>query len=95
MEHKRLLPTKNHIRSNRPREDWHLTKDEWEAVNRFGDTDRPGLMPCVFMDNLKWQPVPGTPYSHGKPGQKARDNDYLYICVRNNLWKRAPMEDSF
>ena len=32
--------------------------------------------------------VPIYPYSNGIQGQLAFDNEYFYICVQNNIWKR-------
>ena len=33
--------------------------------------------------------VPSSPTDNGKKGQIAYDNDYVYICVANNTWKRS------
>lgn len=95
MEQKSLYPTEPHVHPGLPVEEWHLTEDEHKAVNRSGSHDQTGVMPAVLYNNLAWQDVPGTPYSPGEVGQKAKDSSYLYICVRENLWKRVPVEDTF
>lgn len=95
MEQQRLYPAELHVHADRPAEDWHLTDDEHKAVNRYGSHNQTGVLPAVIFKHITWQAVPGTPYSPGRPGQKARDGQYLYICVKNNLWKRAPVEDTF
>ena len=95
MEYQRLYPTEPHVLPARPVEEWHLTEEEYKAVNRYGTHNQSGLLPEKIFENMEWQDVPGTPYSPGEPGQKARDQHYLYVCVRNNLWKRAPVEDIF
>ena len=95
MEHQRLYPAEPHMPPMKPPEEWHLTEDEWRAVNRYGTHNQSGMLPEVMFETMEWQEVPGTPYSPGDPGQKARDSSYLYVCVRNNVWKRAPVEDVF
>lgn len=32
--------------------------------------------------------VPATPTSPGEPGQLARDDDYIYVCIEMNTWRR-------
>lgn len=36
-------------------------------------------------------PVPSTATSVGQKGQMAFDNNYLYVCVANNIWRRASL----
>lgn len=74
---------------------WHLSKDEHEALRRKTAYNSSGALPSVLMTNIKWSEPPGTPVSDGTPGMKARDDDYLYICVSRNKWKRAPLEGIF
>ena len=95
MEHQRLYPAEPHVFPDKPIEEWHLTEEQQKAVNRYGTHNQSGILPEAIYENIVWQDVPGTPYSPGTPGQKARDNAYLYICVRNNLWKRTPVEEFF
>jgi hypothetical protein len=95
VDQQRLYPTELHVHPKPQVEEWHLTKEEQQAVNRYGTHSQAGLLPSVLYRNIKWQEPPGTPYSPGKPGQRARDNTYVYICVRNNLWKRALVEDTW
>lgn len=95
MDQQTFYPTEPHIRPDPPVEEWHLTEDEYKAVNRYGNADQSGIMPAVVYQTMAWQDVPATPFSPGKPGMKARDDNYLYICVRKNYWKRAAVENSF
>ena len=37
--------------------------------------------------------IPETSTSSGLQGQIAFDDDYLYICVQNNVWKRLPLNN--
>lgn len=38
-------------------------------------------------------PVPASSGASGSPGQMAYDNDYLYVCVQNSVWRRIPLND--
>lgn len=40
---------------------------------------------------LKWVTPPATPTSTGTAGEASYENDYLYICVATNSWKRMPL----
>ena len=95
MYQRELYPTELHVSPDLPLEDWHLTEDEMNAVNRYGSHNQTGMLPESLYENLTWSDVPGTPYSPGTPGQKARNNQFLYICVSDGLWKRAPVEVVF
>jgi hypothetical protein len=33
--------------------------------------------------------VPSTATSAGKEGQIAKDNNYIYVCIATNTWRRA------
>ena len=35
--------------------------------------------------------VPTTPTSTGTAGEHAYDENYFYICVATNIWKRTPL----
>lgn len=35
--------------------------------------------------------VPATSLSNGIAGTIARDSNYLYVCVANNVWKRTTL----
>ncbi len=37
----------------------------------------------------EWVTAPGQPDDNGVAGQKAYDNNYLYICVATNTWRRT------
>lgn len=39
----------------------------------------------------QWVPVPASASSPGKPGQYSYDNDYYYVCVGVNTWKRTAL----
>jgi hypothetical protein len=45
----------------------------------------------VYADTLAWAAVPATPTSTGVAGAKARDANFLYICVSTNTWRRTPL----
>ncbi len=45
----------------------------------------------VWNAKLGWVTAPATNSSSGVAGQIAYDNDYLYICVATNTWKRFPL----
>ena len=38
-----------------------------------------------------WQAVPASATSAGKKGDNAFDNDYFYVCVATNTWKRVAL----
>ena len=78
-----------------PYDRYHLTEDQWRAISRYADYSRNGMMPAGIKDYIEWVDVPEYSWSYGKKGQKARDADYLYICVSDNTWKRTPLEDTF
>lgn len=40
---------------------------------------------------IKFSQAPSTPTSPGVSGQVAYQNNYLYICVSNNNWRRIRM----
>lgn len=95
MDQQTFYPTEPHISPSRPAEEWHLTEDEYKAVNRYGTADQSGIMPSVLYQTMAWQPVPLTQTSPGAMGMKAIDENYMYICIRNNFWKRVPVESTF
>lgn len=39
-----------------------------------------------------WQAAPATSTSTGRKGDNAFDNNYFYVCVATNTWKRVPLE---
>lgn len=39
--------------------------------------------------------VPTTSVFPGKQGQMRIDNNYLYVCVALNIWKRVPLDAAF
>lgn len=40
---------------------------------------------------VRWVSAPSSPTSTGVAGEASYDNDYLYICVATNTWKRIPL----
>lgn len=40
---------------------------------------------------MAWVSAPASAAASGTAGQIAYDNDYLYICVATNTWKRMPL----
>jgi hypothetical protein len=86
---------KKHVSSNEIDREWHLTKQQFERLGSFGGTTQEGVVPSAIIPMLTWVTPPGTSRSSGKRGMKARDTSFLYICVADNVWKRAPLEDSF
>lgn len=40
---------------------------------------------------ILWQTAPATPTSTGTVNQIAYDEDYIYVCVATDTWRRAPL----
>jgi hypothetical protein len=38
-----------------------------------------------------WVDAPATPLSQGTSGEIANDDDYFYVCVGENNWKRSAL----
>lgn len=45
----------------------------------------------IGSSKLSWGPVPLTASDTGQPGQVAYDDDYFYVCVDLDEWKRASL----
>ena len=45
----------------------------------------------LYTDTGGWSSVPATATSSGTAGAKARDANFLYICVAANTWRRTPL----
>lgn len=40
-----------------------------------------------------WRAVPASSTAAGITGQKAHDQNYLYICINTNTWRRMPLSN--
>ena len=81
--------------NEQPYEAYHLTADQAKALSRPGGVTTSGILPAIVYNNIIWVLPPVCSNSPGKAGQKAIDSKYIYICVKNNVWKRAALESSF
>lgn len=63
------------------------------SINGYCGLDSGGLVPYAQLPSsiMKWVSAPATPTSSGTAGEASYDNDYLYICVATNTWKRMPL----
>jgi hypothetical protein len=58
-----------------------------DSSNRFvSDSEK-----STWNGKLSWSSVPASATSTGTAGQVSYDDDYLYVCVATNKWKRIPM----
>lgn len=67
-----------------------LTVAEQTIVGRLtsGSID---ALTAVEVMGILWQTAPATPTSTGTVDQIAYDEDYLYVCVATDTWRRAPL----
>jgi len=63
------------------------------AINGYCGLDSGGKVATAQLPLgiVKWVSAPATPTSTGTAGEASYDNDYLYICVATNSWKRMPL----
>lgn len=63
------------------------------AINGYCGLDSGGKVATAQLPAsiVKWVSAPATPTSTGTAGEASYDNDYLYICVATNSWKRMPL----
>lgn len=63
------------------------------AINGYCGLDSGGKVATAQLPLgiVKWVTAPTTPTSSGTAGEASYDNDYLYICVATNTWKRMPL----
>jgi len=73
----------------------HISKADYKKIRSYANYSSEGIMPADMIDYLKWQIAPLTSNDFGKAGQKAMDENYLYICVRKNKWKRLTLDKVF
>lgn len=45
-----------------------------------------------YVDTKGWSDAPATTSSAGIAGQKAYDNQYMYVCVSTDTWRRVALE---
>ena len=93
-----VFNTENHNDGGRdePYEKFHLSQSERQGTLKGATYANDGIMPAGILRDLIWtDPVPTTSNYPGKKGQKARDDNYLYICIRDNYWKRVDGENTF
>jgi hypothetical protein len=50
-----------------------------------------GQLYVKLVSNSSPNTVPATATSNGEIGAIVFDSNYVYICVDNNIWKRAPL----
>jgi len=46
---------------------------------------------AYLLGSLLPSTAPATPTSTGTPGEHAYDENYFYICVATDTWKRSPL----
>jgi len=63
------------------------------AVNGYCGLDSGGKVASAQLPTtlMSWSSVPASATATGTVGEIAQDNDYLYVCVATNVWKRTPM----
>jgi len=71
----------------------HLTEEEYIRATREATRDQDGLMPAGAVLEGAWYKPPASTNAPGLPGMRAFDEEYVYWCVAENVWRRAPLEN--
>jgi hypothetical protein len=66
-----------------------LDGGDFEGTNNFDNSDL--SVTSTDLDNVTMVATPLTSNSPGETGQIAYDNDYVYICIATNTWKRSSL----
>lgn len=70
----------------------HLTEVNHHHATQEATREERGLMPPAMIFEGVWYKPPAVFNSPGRPGMKAFDEDYMYICVSLNIWRRVELE---
>jgi hypothetical protein len=76
---------------NTPYEKYHLTEAQWERAIRSATAAQDGLAPAGAMDYMDYVTPPLESNSPGTEGQRALDDNYFYLCVGTDTWRRIPL----
>lgn len=69
-----------------------VTSSIYGYLSEYGT--KPASLSYVLMsaiDNLVSKTAPTGPYNYGIPGNLAISDQYLYVCVGHNIWKRIEL----
>lgn len=69
----------------------HLNEDEHAVATRTANRGERGLVPSGMILEGVWYEPPATSSSQGMKGMRAFDEDYMYLCVATNTWRRLPL----
>jgi hypothetical protein len=66
--------------------------NRWKRTNLDLFNDLSPITEPLYSDGEAWVTRPNIFNASGIRGQRAFDDDYLYVCVQNNLWKRTNLD---